>query len=283
MFAKEHIKTGTRILADDVLFSVADSTVDEGLEERIIQSYKQLLQKQQENFDSLHCPDHPGWNPLVSRYLANGFYLRTRTADKGLPSGIFMKASRINHSCCPNAFFAWNPNLGQLTIHAMFDIPPDAEITIAYDIPFQSRDIRQEKLQKIYGFQCICPACRLDKESGQRSEERRRMMQSFWWEINKDKEPPRADDDKGYKMVEIFIKLALLENLDGQFLSCMYECASMHAMARGSKEQALAFAIRENQTDRRLLGEDHPITIDSTLAVRELKLEKQTNELRVSE
>lgn len=146
MFAKEHIKTGTRILADDVLFSVADSTVDEGLEERISQSYKQLLQKQQENFASLHCPDHR--NPLVSRYLANGFYLRTRTPDKGLPSGIFMKASRINHSCCPNAFFAWNPNLGQLTIHAMFDILPDVEITIAYDFPFQSRDIRQEKLQK---------------------------------------------------------------------------------------------------------------------------------------
>lgn len=109
------------------------------------------------------------------------------------------------------------------------------------------------------------------------------MMESLWWEIDKDKGPPRADDDQGYKMVEIFIKLALLENLDGQFLSCMYERASMHAMARGSKVQALAFAIGENQTDRRLLGEDHPISIDSTLAVRELRLEEQTNELGVSE
>lgn len=283
MIAEKHIKPGTRILAEDVLFSIADNTVDEGLEERISQSYKQMVQKDQDLFDSLHCPDHPEWSPLVSRYLANNFELRTKTPDKGQPSGIFMKASRINHSCCPNAFFAWNPKLGQLTIHAILDIPPDKEITIAYDIPFQSRDNRREKLLEIYRFQCRCPACRFDRERGCRSEERRRRMESLWWEVDEDEGPPRADDDKGYQMIQEFIELALLEDLDGEFLSSMYELASMHAEVRGSKEDALAFAILENKTDRRLLGEDHPVTMESTIAVAELKYGKYVNELRRSE
>lgn len=283
MFAEKRIKEGTRILADDVLFSVADPTLDNGLEARISHSYRQLLQQQQDDYDSLHYPKHPKWNIAVSQFLANAFEIRTRTPGEVQPSGIFMKASRINHSCCPNAFFAWNPNLGQLTIHAMRNIPTDDEITIAYDFPFQSRDVRQEKLQEIYGFQCRCPACRLDNERGRLSEVHRRIMESLWWEIDQDKLPPRADDDKGYKRVQDFIELALLENLDGQFLSCMYERASMHEKARGSTDQALAFATLESKADWRLLGGDHPITIDSNRAVVELQLEQRAKALGVSE
>lgn len=281
-FAEREIKQGTRILAEDVLLSIANTNVDDGLEERIISAYKQLTTTDQESFDSLHSPLQPGRNPLVSRYMANCFELKTSPPGEAQPSAIFLKASRINHSCCPNACFAWNPNLCQLTVHAMQDIPLGKEITIAYDIPFQSYATRQETFQKVYRFTCGCRACRIDTESGRRSEERRQRMEILWWDIEKEKESPSADKDLEYKLIQTFIELAKLEELDGGFLSSMYGRASMHAKAKGLWKDALAYGILENRADRRLLGVDHPNTNDSTMAVRELQHKEQMEELRVS-
>lgn len=46
--------------------------------------------------------------------------------------GLFLKASRINHSCQPNAQHARNDILGHLAVHALRDIETDCEITISH-------------------------------------------------------------------------------------------------------------------------------------------------------
>ena len=263
MVANQHIKSGTRILTDQILFSVADNTVDEGLEERISRSFNQLSQRSQNLFNSLHCPRSAKWSPLVSRYLANSFELSERTTGKEPLSALFLEASRINHSCCPNAFFAWNPNLGELTIHAIVSIYEREEITVAYDFPFKSRDTRRRRLHELYGFQCQCPACRLMTDSDRRSEQRHQQMESLFNAIEKHQERPKRNDDKGLTMVIDFITLACEEGIDGQFLSSMFERASMHYEARGELTTALMFADLAFERDTRLLGLDHPMTIDS--------------------
>lgn len=111
-------------------------------------------------------------------------------------NGIFPLTSRINHSCIPNAYFAWNPDLGpsgdkgRLTIYAIVLIPKGAEILINY----RTGDFSKTRLQRhtelsYYRFRCICPACEPNTESGRASEQRRGQMQTLQDNIEQNGDP----------------------------------------------------------------------------------------------
>ncbi|CAD6578124.1 MAG: hypothetical protein ASARMPRED_008537 [Alectoria sarmentosa] len=265
MFAVQKIQAGVRILDDEVLFSIRNSTVNEGIGERISVSLGNLPPEQQQQFETLHCPDHPTWTPLVSRFLANCFEMRPPG------SGIFLKAARINHSCCPNAFFSWNSNLQRVTIHAMVDIPAGDEITISYIFPFFSLETRQAVFREHYAFGCDCPACNLETLAGQSGERRRKRMDNLCLSVDKCNGGPSNNDEKELRMALEFIELAVDEHLDGEFLSCMYRRARECYEDKGSGDLALRYAEMELETDKRLLGEDHPATIKSARALEKLK------------
>ena len=267
MFAEKGIRAGTRILDDEVLFWIADSSIDECIEDRISASLGSLPPEQQEQFEALRYPHHHTWTPLVSRFLANSFKMGSGK------SGIFLKASRINHSCCPNAFFSWNQNLIRMTVHAIVDIPAGEEITVCYVFPYFSRANRQKVFLEHYGFKCDCPACQIDVPAGQRSELRRREMESLYQAIEKCKGDPGTSDERELGMVLEFIKLAKDDQVDGLFLSCMYTRAIACYLDRGSHELALPYAEMELETDTRLLGEDHELTIGTARGLEELKAE----------
>ena len=147
-----------------MLFSFADSTLDEGVEERISAFLDQLPREQQHQSETLRCPDPPTWTPLVSRYFANVFDMGANA------SGISLEASRINHSCCPNAFCAWNGNLARLTLHALMDISAGGEVTDSYEFPSIPLAARQKRFCKVHAFECDCPACDVETESGRRGK-----------------------------------------------------------------------------------------------------------------
>ena len=90
-------------------------------------------------------------------------------------SGVFMYASRFNHSCCANAYWGWNDMVGALTVHAIKDIAADEEITVAYLLPYQDQHRRQQGLSQ-YDFICTCPACDQTTERGKTSENRRERI-----------------------------------------------------------------------------------------------------------
>lgn len=265
VFAEKEIKAGTRILEEELLFSIADKKIDEGIAARISASLEALPPEQQQQFQTLHCPDHPTWTPLVSRYLANCFEI----GEGG--SGIFLKASRFNHSCCPNAFFSWNENLHRMTIHAILDIPAGEEITVCYVFPFEPLVHRRDLFREHYAFECDCPACDLDTATGRRGEKRRQRMWSLYMAVDKCSDGPSHNDEKELEMVLEFIQLAEDERIDGEFLSCMYRRAKVCYEDKGSMRLALVYAEMELETDRRLLGEDHPVTKGSAKDLRELK------------
>ena len=79
-------------------------------------------------------------------------------------SGIFIKASYINHSCYSNARRSF---IGDMQIvRATRNIPAGSEIFFCYAIP-EPRDTyekTQEKLQN-WGFQCTCAVCLQNKKT----------------------------------------------------------------------------------------------------------------------
>ena len=94
-----------------------------------------------------------------------------------LAVGLFPIAARLNHSCLPNAYIAFNRRIGQLTVHATHDVLPGEEITFPYlgaTSFYMPRERRQEGLRR-WGFECVCAACG-GGEEGERHERRRAML-----------------------------------------------------------------------------------------------------------
>ena len=266
VFADKDIKAGTRIMTDEPLVSMEDGTLSEGFEERITAALESLSPEQLQEFETLHCPPHPFWTPHVSRYLANGFELEPGT------SGIFLKAARFNHSCCANAIFAWNGNLQRVTVHAMVDIPAGEEISVSYDFPFGSVTNRRKRLHEIYGFVCDCPACHLEDQKNEGDKSARQRLEDLYEAVDAlARRHGNAVAEEELHLIIEFIKLAEDENLNGQFLSGFYERASVYYEARGTLGLALEYAEVELEMETRLLGQDHPMTMQTTEAMDALK------------
>lgn len=85
-----------------------------------------------------------------------------------MASGVFLHASRINHSCCPNAWYDFNPHVGNrepriemLTTHTIRDIAAGEQILVAYDaMSLKLRDERTERLAMMWDvYDCGCALC----------------------------------------------------------------------------------------------------------------------------
>ena len=102
---------------------------------------------------------------VLSIFMTNAM----QWGSQGEGAAVFMTASRINHSCVPNAHFAWNQNLdggrGMETVYAVKDIAQGEEVTLTYCDPLYDTAMRRWELQH-YGFRCDCKACVEPDESG---------------------------------------------------------------------------------------------------------------------
>ena len=175
------IPRGGLVLAETALFSVdnvGDPLTDPNKWSIWIHANRNT------QFQDLASKDNPPSDE--SRFETNNFEIRVNSRG-GHTYSIFFKASRFNHSCIPNAYFAWNPDLdggkGQLTIYAIQDIPFDEEILINYRKGdcYKRKDERQAELNNHYGFVCGCPACLRHPgyEFGARSDARRVRMRTL--------------------------------------------------------------------------------------------------------
>ncbi|TGO08030.1 hypothetical protein BTUL_0230g00120 [Botrytis tulipae] len=86
--------------------------------------------------------------------------------DKHHSCGIWLMASKINHSCLSNARRSF---LGDLQlVRATSDIPANTEVTYWYKLPTGESDEMQNEL-KHWGFRCKCIIC-IDSENTPRKE-----------------------------------------------------------------------------------------------------------------
>lgn len=179
--ATVHIPSGTPIISEGELFSIAK---DRGVNQ---------AQAGLEQFQALSCPFQPATPD--DRFRANSFAMGSTRSGKE-KQGIFVRSSRFNHSCVPNAHFAWNWKLKRLTVHAIVDISKGEEIFVNYrnDEYLNTRAERVRALSDDYNFNCTCLACGLNILSGIVSEERRRRMRDLKDDITLDPSSTVADE-----------------------------------------------------------------------------------------
>lgn len=120
--------------------------------------------------ESLIDPDH-----IIRIYRTNAFSIET---ESSMVSSICPIGARLNHSCKPNVFCAFNDNLSAHTVHALRDISAGEELCTSY-IPgsYQMRAERRASLEK-WGFVCACSACE-DSPEGAKGNRRRMKMKEL--------------------------------------------------------------------------------------------------------
>ncbi|KAL8854303.1 MAG: hypothetical protein Q9221_000789 [Calogaya cf. arnoldii] len=86
---------------------------------------------------------------------------------------------RINHSCLPNVYHAWNNVINRATVHAVQDIVAGDELLTTYIRAHEPRAQRLSYLWQRWGFQCDCQACDPSSTFGQASETRRQRLSAI--------------------------------------------------------------------------------------------------------
>jgi hypothetical protein len=158
LVATSRIHKGARILSEAPIFKVPrDEPNLQVIESVIIEQLKSLDKDQQHAFFSLHNAYEKRHSPFLSIARTNVFPLGSGAREGGL----FLEASRINHSCRHNAQNTWNANIRRLTIHALYDIEEGQEITITYLSCITEYAERQRYLQDKFFFDCKYELCSL--------------------------------------------------------------------------------------------------------------------------
>ncbi|KZV98895.1 hypothetical protein EXIGLDRAFT_831893 [Exidia glandulosa HHB12029] len=103
-------------------------------------------------------------SPVLDLFYSNAYRLAYFTKDGSTLESdfLFFSIAQIPHSCAPNAYLSWAPNLRVMKLIALRDIKQGEDITISYLPPalcLESSFRRQAWLQAEYGFQCRCTAC----------------------------------------------------------------------------------------------------------------------------
>jgi SET domain len=255
LVAMSLIPRGTRILAEAPLFTVPRNTKNATfLEKRIAGEVKGLTEGDQRAFFSLkNCHEKgSGMSPLLGICKTNVLPLGSNATQGGL----FLEASRINHSCVPNAQNTWNAGLGKITIHAVVDIAAGEEITICYLCDgLWTFAARQRQLQSSFKFTCACTQCSLSGSDRTESEARRAEIS-------------RLDAEIGNGTSIIMTPLACLRNVrrllelmgaegirDASVPRAYYDAFQV-AIANGDQARARVFAQRSRDSRVVVEGED---------------------------
>jgi SET domain len=174
MIASMAIPKGTRILSESPLFRMPMGGPKNDISrEVVLEAIAALSVEQKKKFVSLHNSYSDTDGQLLGRVRTNGLPL----GIDGPAGGLFLEASRINHSCDPNAHASWNDNLEELTIHATKDIAKGDEVAIYYLSHRANRTARHKALQEGMRISCACRLCSLPIAERKKSDERLNAIQ----------------------------------------------------------------------------------------------------------
>ena len=209
--ATRDIPYGTPIISEPELFS------------KIVGRSVTTAQANLAGFQELSCPG-PLQTPNA-RFKVNSFGMGQDRLGRN-KEGIFLEPSRLNHSCLPNAYFAWNEISKRITVHASLNIPRGEEIFVNYNhrAYHDTRDLRRQELMTDYFFNCTCRACQLNTDFGKKSQERRRQMHDLEDNISRinDSNAP-ADRKTLLAYIQDFISLLNQEGLCYPQLADLYD------------------------------------------------------------
>jgi len=145
-FATRPLSRGERIIAEKPIFVTLE--VLKGNDPSIERDVSKLPEDQKQKFYKLYdCwnPQHPTYSGIV---LTNGLPLGKDSKE----IGVFPTIARLNHSCLPNAHYAWNEKLSMGTVHVTKQIKKGDEICISYIDLYNDFNIRSKLLEKNFNF-----------------------------------------------------------------------------------------------------------------------------------
>lgn len=266
-FSTALIPAGTLILSETPLFNVREPRTNAA----VLAAFLNLADSEKEYYLTLHAQAATARDAkVIDIFNSNAWQTGSRTS-------ICPQAARFNHSCVPNASFAWNARLGKVTVHAIVAIPTNTEISLSYERPYQIGSVRREKLSA-YGFQCSCVACGSGAEA---SDIRRARMvvldarircqrRQLWRSVI-----PKAE-------VEL-ARLLKEEGIVGEALGLAHHDAAVGWRKYGRVDLAVRYAAKELDICILCFGPDSPC-VDTTKAfLLEVKGQLAKEKLLVSE
>lgn len=295
VFATENIKAGTRIMAESPLLIVDH---EHYLKQEIEAEFEKLSEENKKRYFELssnHGQDPTAWprrgihedapederQRIIEQHEARVAaepsiisIFQTCCMEMGTGAAIFCECARINHSCCPNAFFAWNKRLHKETIHAIKDIKEGEEITICYCDPLHDTVSRKWAL-KHYGFECDCPACGNTSKNSFAAESvdrRFRLYELSGWFLPTFTGVIKSHEDPKKTMERAMERAALLRQ-EGLFtvdlakayldIAAVCEQLSDYKMASTAARKAL-------ETYMKCVGPDHEVVQETMVLVKRL-------------
>jgi hypothetical protein len=255
-FSTAMIPAGTLILSETPLFNVREPRTNSA----VISAFSYLNSSQQVQYLTLHAQDPTtrGDAHIVDIFNVNAWQTGSRTS-------ICPLAAHFNHSCIPNASFAWNPRLSRITVHAIVAIPAHTQINLNYERPYQMINSRREKLSA-YGFVCSCAACGCGAVA---SDARRARMVLLDARIRSQRRQLwRSPVPKA--ALEL-VKVLQEEGLVGEALGLAFHDAAVGWRKHGRLDLAISCASKELDVCIMCFGLDSPC-VDTTRAfLQELK------------
>ncbi|KAM3503415.1 hypothetical protein MY11210_008732 [Beauveria gryllotalpidicola] len=192
LFAVRDIRRGTRIIEETALIALLATRSMYDELDAFISSFRQLTEADKNVFDELYYNPSdiiPELRSVVRQWRRDnvptdtdgGVLDGTRRIDLSkiiderlaifrgncvpihigdmFGNGVFALFSRINHSCIPNAHWAYNTAIRRLTVHATSHIRVGQQITISYvKDPTATKEVRMSLLAP-WRFVCSCAAC----------------------------------------------------------------------------------------------------------------------------
>jgi hypothetical protein len=257
-FTTADIPAGTLLLSETPLFSVQEPRTNAA----VTTAFSQLPTSEQEQYLALYAQDATshGDARVIDVFNSNAW-------QTGSSTSICPLAARFNHTCIPNASFAWNSRLLKITVHAIVSIPADAQINLSYERPYQTSSSRREKLSA-YGFACSCTACGVDAVA---SDTRRARMVMLDGRIRSGRRQLWRSPVP--KAALGLIRLLQEEGLVGEALGLAYHDAAAGWKKYGRLDLAIICAAKELATAITCFGTESPAVDATTAFLLDLKVE----------
>ncbi|KAM7205101.1 hypothetical protein V8F33_001342 [Rhypophila sp. PSN 637] len=197
----------------------------------------------------------------------NAFDIDPRADDAEQDNGFFVvfpEIARMNHDCRANADYYFDHNTLTQYIHAIRPIKEGEEITLSYINPRMKHEARKRKLERIWGFSCVCHLCTRKPARIAASDSRIQQIK----EIAEDLQNQDGDSRANPQMAELFISLHEQEELWGMMYEA-YTYAAQEYNGAGDPWTAIKYAqlavewgitavgpLESNVVDMKKLAED---------------------------
>ena len=183
-------------------------------------------------------PHHERVNKITT---TNAFDIDAGEGDEEQDSGFFVvfpEIARMNHDCRANADYYFDHKTLTQYIHAIRPIKAGEEITLSYINPRMKHDARKKKLQRIWGFGCVCNLCSRKAPRIAASDARITQIRDIMGEFTNWEADSRANP----QMAELYISLHEQEELWGMMYEA-YAYAAQEYNGVGDPWTAIKYAM----------------------------------------